>query len=57
MNYYKQVRPFTNGVKFNGIFYIEDFGKDTIKLISKKTNLALGITHKISLQLFEKVII
>lgn len=57
MNYYKQVRPFTNGVKFNGIFYIEDFGKNTIKLISKETNLALGITHKISLQLFEKVII
>lgn len=57
MNYYKQVRAFTNGVKFNGIFYIEDFGKDTIKLISKETNLTLGITHKISLQLFEKVII
>jgi hypothetical protein len=57
MNYYKQVRPFTNGIKFNGIFYIENFGKDTIKLISKETNLALGITHKISLQLFEKVII
>ncbi len=57
MNYYKQVRPFTNGVKFNGIFYIENFGKDTIKLISKETNLVLGITHKISLQLFEKVII
>ena len=57
MNYYKQVRPFTNGVKFNGIFYIKNFGKDTIKLISKETNLTLGITHKISLQLFEKVII
>lgn len=57
MNYYKQVRPFTNSVKFNGIFYIEDFGKDTIKLISKETNLTLGMTHKISLQLFEKVII
>lgn len=57
MNYYKQVRPFANGVKFNGIFYIENFGKDTIKLISKETNLVLGITHKISLQLFEKVII
>lgn len=57
MNYYKQVRPFTNGVKFNGIFYIEDFGKDTIKLILKETNLTLGMTHKISLQLFEKVII
>lgn len=25
MNYYKQIRPFTNGVKFNSIFYIEDF--------------------------------
>lgn len=57
MNYYKQVRPFANGVKFNGIFYIENFGKDTIKLVSKETNLVLGITHKISLQLFEKVII
>ena len=57
MNYYKQIRPFTNGVKFNGIFYIEGFGKDTIKLISKETNLTLGITDKISLQLFEKVII
>lgn len=57
MNYYKQIRPFTNGVKFNSIFYIEDFGKDTIKLISKETNLTLEITHKISLQLFEKVII
>lgn len=57
MNYYKQIRPFTNGVKFNDIFYIEDFGKDTIKLISKETNLILGITGKISLQLFEKVII
>lgn len=57
MNYYKQVRPFTNSIKFNGIFYIEDFGKDTIKLISKETNLTLGMTHKISLQLFEKVII
>lgn len=57
MNYYKQVRPFTNGVKFNGIFYIEDFGKDTIKLISKETNLTLGITNKESLQLFKIVII
>lgn len=57
MNYYKQIKSFTNGVKFNGIFYIEEFGKDTIKLISKETNLTLGITNKISLQLFEKVII
>ena len=57
MNYYKQIRPFINGVKFNGIFYIEELGKDTIKLISKETNLTLGITNKISLQLFEKVII
>lgn len=57
MNYYKQIRPFTNGVKFNSIFYIEELGKDTIKLISKETNLTLGITSKISLQLFEKVII
>ena len=57
MNYYKQIKPFTNGIKFNGIFYIEYFGKDTIKLISKETNLTLGITDKISLQLFEKVII
>lgn len=57
MNYYKQVRTFTNGVKFNGIFYIEDFGKDTIKLISKETNLTLGITNKESLQLFKIVII
>lgn len=57
MNYYKQIRSFTNGVKFNDIFYIENLGKDTIKLISKEINLTLGITNKISLQLFEKVII
>lgn len=54
IQYFKQVKPFTFGEMFSGLVSIERLG-NSLMFFSKETKLCVGLSDKITMDLFEKV--
>lgn len=54
IKYYKQVKPFINGIIWNELISIRNLGNSLV-FYSKETRQCLGVSSNITINLFEEV--